>query len=296
MERVRKLVNANTVYAKGYTGRKIRIALLDTGVAEHKDLQGRIAVFCDFINGKTRPYDDNGHGTHIAGILCGDGSCSRGRWAGMAPRAELVVLKILDEKGNGSTAIALQALEWIKRHKDEYNIRLMNFSIGYLPGVNMGDQKKLLEMIDELWDMDLMIVTAAGNNGPGIKTVTVPGISRKVVTVGASDDRIYNSSYLKSGYSGSGPTACCIVKPEILAPGTNIRSLSHIKDGYAIKSGTSMAAPVVCGALALAFEKDPYLTPALLKLQLYESVSRKKVENHRRCWGILDVDNLIDMI
>lgn len=296
MERVRKLVNADRVYRRGYTGRKIRIALLDTGVARHPDIEGRIVVFRDFVNGQKNAYDDNGHGTHIAGILCGNGRESDGRLAGMAPKAELIVLKVLDEKGNGSTAITLRALEWLKNHKEEYNIRLLNFSIGYLPGVNMQDQKRLLDVVDELWDMDLMVVTAAGNNGPGSRTVTVPGISRKVVTVGAGDDRINPNSYLKSGYSGQGPTDCCIVKPEILAPGTNIKSLSHKGSGYAVKSGTSMAAPVVCGALALAFEKDPGLTPALLKLQLYESVRREQEEMGRICWGTLDVDNLVEML
>lgn len=296
MDRVKKIVNANRVYQMGYTGRRIRIALLDTGVAKHPDIEGRVVAFRDFVNGKRIAYDDNGHGTHIAGILCGDGRACGGMLSGMAPRAELVVLKVLDERGNGSTAIALRALEWLKQHKEDYNIRLLNFSIGYLPGVNLQDQKRLLNVVDELWDMDVMVVTAAGNNGPGSRTVTVPGISRKVVTVGASDDRVHKSAYLKAGYSGQGPTDCCIVKPEILAPGTNIRSLSNNGNGYAVKSGTSMAAPVVCGALALAFERDPGLTPALLKLQLYESVRREQGEMERKCWGTLDVDNLIEML
>ena len=102
--------------------------------------------------------------------------------------------------------------------------------------------------------------------------MTIPGISRKVLTVGSSDDDTYDRGrkVLKTGYSGRGPTACCIVKPEILAPGTGITSCSKDKSGYQVKSGTSMAAPVVSGALALAFEKYPSFTPAEMKLRLYE--------------------------
>lgn len=296
MNRVKKLVHADKVYQDGYTGKRIRIALLDTGISPHTDLADRPVIFRDFVNGRKKAYDDNGHGTHIAGILCGSGRASGGEISGMSPKAELVVLKVLDEKGNGSTEIAMRALEWIRKQQDKYDIRLLNFSVGYLPGVNMGDQQKLLESVDELWDNGIAVVTAAGNNGPRARTVTVPGISRKVITVGASDDGIYRTGGLPQGYSGRGPTGCCIVKPEILAPGTNIRSLSHRNNGYVTKSGTSMAAPVVCGAMALALEKNPDLTPALLKLHLYESVVHMEGESQRKSWGMLHVDHLLEMI
>lgn len=83
-----------------------------------------------------------------------------------------------------------------------------------------------MELLEQLWDDGVTVVTAAGNNGPGAGTVTAPGISRKVITVGASDDRS-SPGERRGGYSGSGPTGCCIMKPEILAPGTNIVSLDH---------------------------------------------------------------------
>lgn len=296
MERVRRLVHAKEVYRRGYTGRGIRIALLDSGVAEHTDLKGRIVGFVDFVNGRKNAYDDHGHGTHIAGIMCGDGTNSEGRFAGIAPRAELVVLKILDERGGGSTETALEALRWLEKNYERYHIRLLNFSVGFLPGGQFEDQKKLLRQIDRLWDLGIAVVAAAGNNGPRKKTVTVPGISRKVITVGSSDDLSPRSFQLKRGYSGRGPTGCCIVKPEILAPGTNIVSLSNRKDGYVTKSGTSMAAPVVSGALALALEKDSSLTPALLKLQLFESVVHEEEDSGQRCWGTLHVDRLVGRI
>ncbi len=296
MDRVRRLIHTEETCRQGYSGKHVRVALLDTGAAAHPDLEGRIAVFRDFVNGREQMYDDNGHGTHVAGIICGSGAASRGRYAGVAPQAELIVLKVLDADGNGSTDIAIRALKWIEEYREAYHIRLLNFSMGYMPGIGRERQQMLLHAVDGLWDAGIAVVSAAGNNGPGRGTVTVPGISRNVITVGAGDDRMYRSRHLGYGYSGCGPTECCIVKPEILAPGTNIRSLDAQTGGYTVKSGTSMAAPVVCGALALALEKEPMLSPAIIKLQLFESVDREPAEFFQNCWGFLNVDNLLKML
>lgn len=293
MRRVKEIVAAKQVYASGYSGRKIRIALLDTGAtAEHPDLKGRIIYFRDFVSERTDCYDNNGHGSHIAGILCGTGVSSKGIYSGMAPGAELIVLKVLDEDGNGEVKDVMKALAWIEQNWKKYNIRLLNFSVGFVPGALMKEQQVLLEKIDELWDLGVMVITAAGNNGPKCQSVTVPGISRKVVTVGASDDMSWNRDN-KAGYSGRGPTRCCIVKPEILAPGTRINSVCHKTNGYIEKSGTSMAAPVVCGAMALAFEKSPELTPAALKLLLYKTVKHMPKQSYEKAWGLLQVDALM---
>ncbi len=290
MERVKRQVNAREVYRRGLTGKGVRIALLDTGVSVQEALKNRVIYFYDYINHKNTCYDDNGHGTHIAGILCG-GRTENGTVVGMAPQAELLVFKILDHKGNGNTEKALRALDWIINNHTAWNIKLLNFSMGYLPNANPSVQKELLNKLERLWDEGVTIVTAAGNNGPEENTITVPGVSRKLITVGSSDDLENN----KSGYGGRGPTSCCIVKPEVLAPGTDIRSLG-LKEGQSQrKSGTSMSAPIVCGALALALERKPDLQPVELKLLLFDSVSRKN-KNIGSSWGILNVDNLIKML
>ena len=290
MKRVKKEVNAKDVYRDGYTGKGIRIALLDTGVAPLRGLRDRIVFFKDYINHKKKTYDDNGHGTHIAGILCG-GLDKNNQMIGMAPQAELFVFKILDKNGNGSTKKAIQALEWIEQNHKKYQIRILNFSMGYLSNANPKSQKTLIDKLEKLLDEGVVVVTAAGNNGPKENSITVPGISRKVITVGSSDD-VYETS---KSYSGRGPTECCIVKPEILAPGTGIQSYG-LRDGeMETKSGTSMSVPIVCGAIALALEKNPYLQSAEIKMLLYDTVS-EKIKNLSPSWGILDVDNLIKML
>ena len=205
----------------------------------------------------------------------------------------MIVLKVLDRNGNGNTKRVLEALDWVEKNKAIYQIRILNFSVGFLPGADDEDQKLILDKLERLWDDNVVVVAAAGNNGPREGTVTVPGISRKIITVGASDDTGQGRN-MPHGYSGRGPTGCCIVKPEITAPGTNILSLDHRGNYYVKKSGTSMATPVVCGALALALQKKPSLRPEELKLDLYLSARRQ--EKSAAAWGILDVDNLIDLI
>lgn len=295
MNRIRTAIYADKTFKSGYSGKNIGIALLDSGIARHSDISERITVFRDFVYHKEDPYDDNGHGTHVAGILSGNGTASEGKLCGIAPQANLIALKVLDAEGNGETEDVLKALAWVDDHQKIYNIRLLNFSVGFLPSANYLEQQKLIASLEELWDKGVMVVTAAGNRGPRERTVTVPGISRKILTVGASDDDLPASSHMKRGYSGNGPTGCCIVKPEILAPGTRVLSCSNLDNGYVHKSGTSMAAPVVCGALALAFERFPSMTPAQMKLRLHETVQPKGVEIHRNCWGILNVDNLMGL-
>lgn len=288
MNRVKQLVHAQNVYHQGYTGKNIRIAVLDTGVFRHRDLRGNIAGFFDFVGGRIACYDDNGHGTHVAGIICGNGKLQ-----GMAPQAQLISLKVLDREGGGETHRVLKALEWVEKNYRRYQLRILNFSVGFLPGAGDEEQQQIMDMLEHLWDMGITIVTAAGNNGPAQGSITVPGISRKVITVGASDDS-NPGMHMPRGYSGKGPTECCIIKPEILAPGTGIVSLSNRGNHYVKKSGTSMATPVVCGALALALQKKPYLRPEELKLKLYESA--EDMGEKITSWGMLHVDNLIRLV
>lgn len=297
MNYVKQAVHADNVYKYGLSGKNVTVAIMDTGIAMHRDFDNRILVFRDFCEGRRECYDDNGHGTHVAGIIAGSGgnSVTDGRpvYGGIAPQAGIVMLKVLDRAGNGKTEQVLAGIRWLREHRDAYQIRLLNISVGMLPNAGAQEQRALLAAVDGLWDAGIAVVAAAGNNGPRENTVTIPGISRKIITVGSADDGGNVTGGLGRGYSGAGPTECCILKPEILAPGTNIMSCSRDKTGYVKKSGTSMAAPVVTGALALVLEKYPYLTPAELKLRLYERAYPRGEHIGKKCWGVLHVDYLL---
>ncbi len=298
MNRVKKLIHTDYAYKSGLSGRKTVVAVMDTGIVAHPDFEDRIVAFQDFCNGRRGLYDDNGHGTHVSGIIAGNGGQSRDRrgicvYSGIAPRAEIILLKVLDERGNGSTAKVLEGIDWLLRNHRKYHIRLLNISVGMLPDAGKKEQQELLAAVDEVWDHGILVVAAAGNNGPKENTVTIPGISRKILTVGSSDDESAEGGRLGRGYSGKGPTECCIIKPEILAPGTGIVSCSGTGRGYQVKSGTSMAAPVVTGALALAFERYPHLEPAEMKLRLYERAYPRGEQLGKKAWGMIHADNLV---
>lgn len=275
MKNVKKTINAKNVYLNNVSGKNIRIAILDTGTYMHEDIYKNIICFKDYLNYKESPYDDNGHGTHICGIIAGKN--------GIAPNADIISIKVLDEKGNGTANEMIYGLHWIKKNLEKWNIRIINISVGFMSGADHKKQIDILALINELWDLGVVIVAAAGNNGPNPFSVTVPGIARKIITVGSSDD---NSRH----YSGVGPTNCCIVKPEILAPGTKIYSCARDKKGYVSKSGTSMAAPVVTGAIALALSVNPNLTPVQIKLLLYKTVDKTT----KYCWGLINIDRFVE--
>ena len=116
MDRVREKLHADAVYQSGITGRGVTVAILDTGICAHPDFDRRIVAFCDFVNGKQNMYDDASHGTHVAGIIAGNGFSSQGILKGMAPGCRIVALKILDKKGNGDKNSLLNACSWIKNN------------------------------------------------------------------------------------------------------------------------------------------------------------------------------------
>lgn len=301
MERVKRVIHCTRAYKMGLSGKNITVAVMDTGIAPHPDFGSRILCFADFCQKKISVYDDNGHGTHVAGIIGGSGKMSandRGIriLSGVAPRVNFVILKVLDNKGNGITSHVLQGMDWLLKNKEKYQVKILNISVGMVATAKKAEQENLLQAVDEAWNRGIMVVTAAGNNGPKENSVTIPGISRKVLTVGSWDDAMTVSSgnrKLTQGYSGFGPTECCIVKPEVLAPGTNIKSCSRDAKGYTVKSGTSMAAPVVSGAAALAYQRHFDYTPADMKLKFYESVYPRGEQIGRKCWGMLHIDNLV---
>lgn len=295
MNHARENIHCQDAYRLGLTGKGVGVAILDTGVYMHRDLENRIAGFKDILKKRTVPYDDNGHGTHIAGIIGGSGIASSGRYQGIAPGCSLVAVKVLDQKGNGYASDVLAGLRWICRYGREYGIRIINISVGSFTRRGMSEDSALVRGVDAAWDAGFVVVVAAGNNGPGSHTITTPGISRKVITVGCSDDdrEVDVAGSRMVDYSGRGPTSACICKPDIVAPGSGIVSCAPRPGGYRIKSGTSMSTPVVAGALALLLEKYPEMNNRDVKLRLRERAVDLGLPRNQQGWGLLDVGKLV---
>lgn len=318
MNRVGDVIESDWAFQRNIYGSGIGVAILDTGIALHKDfIEGgnRVIAFQDFINHRVDPYDDNGHGTHVAGIIGGNGYSSKGKYKGIAPECNFISVKVLDHRGDGNISDVLAGLQWIIDHRLKYNIRVVNISVGTSSRDNLDENSLLVQGVNAVWDNDIVVVVAAGNNGPGPMSISTPGISRKVITVGSSDDNItaevYGSGKSKD-YSGRGPTPFCIKKPDIVAPGSNIiscnisRYSSRLKSSeprqtmsdspmmYTIKSGTSMATPVVSGAIALLLSAKPSMTNREVKLKLRESAVDLGQHWEKQGWGLLNIKRLLE--
>ena len=263
-----------------YTGKGIGVCILDTGIYEHIDFTGRIWAFYDFLAFKRRPYDDNGHGTHVAGLVAGDGTASMGKYRGAAPGCGIIALKVLDRYGTGSQDDVLRALRWIREYRQQYRIRVVNISVGTTCN-SKRNHARLLESVEQLWDEGVVVVAAAGNQGPRPGSITAPGSSKKVITVGSSD--LLEG---RSAISGRGPTEECVCKPDIVAPGNKIMSCVPGKPySYGVKSGTSMSTPLVTGAIACALEKNPALTNTDIKTMLMNSADDMGLPQNQQGWG-----------
>ena len=130
MERVRKMIRAAAQDVFPYTGKGVTAAILDSGIAMHPDIRKNVAAFYDFVDGQKTPYDDSGHGTHVAGCLCGNGFCSGKKYAGLAPDCRIVACKVLDEKGEGCAEDMIRAIRWCIQTKELYGTRILSLSVG----------------------------------------------------------------------------------------------------------------------------------------------------------------------
>lgn len=294
------IFHLSQIYSRGITGKGIAAAVLDTGIYEHEDFRfpkNRICCFRDFINGKNMPYDDNGHGTHVSGIVASGGFGSGTKRIGIAPEAEIAALKVLDEKGSGKISTMMQAIDWLLQNYRRFGIRIVNISVG-MPVKNWRDPQRdpLVQKVEELWDAGLTVVVAAGNEGPGQYTITSPGVSRKVITVGALEE----GTSQKRGfgrmvhYSGCGPVpGTCVCKPDVIAPASDILSCDNHRGAYRRRSGTSMATPVVTGVIALLLSAQPWLTNLDVKIRLMETGIDCGISKNRQGWGMINPAGLL---
>ena len=293
-----------------YDGSGIGIAVIDSGITNNGEFGSRIVYSQNFVSGQTSTTDPYGHGTHVAGILAGNGANSTGStfsktFLGVANNAKLVNLRVLDQAGSGTDSAVIAAIQQAIQLKSTYNIRIINLSLGR--GVfGSYAQDPLCQAVETAWKAGILVVVAAGNDGrnnaagtSGYSTINAPGNDPYVITVGAmkpmgTPDR---ADDLIASYSSKGPTLFDhVVKPDIVAPGNQVISTlsstsatlftsqnsvptnyySNIgstaaSSAYFKLNGTSMAAPIVSGAAALMLQKSPNLTPDQIKARLMKT-------------------------
>lgn len=290
------------IYSRGITGKGITAAVLDTGIYPHGDFLkpvNRIRCFHDFVNGRREAYDDNGHGTHVSGIIASAGTLADGIRIGVAPEASIAALKVLDRSGSGKMASMIRAIDWLLYHYEEYGIRIVNISVGTpVKDMRNPENDTMVRKVEELWDAGLIVVVAAGNEGPNQYTITSPGVSRKVITVGAREEHTYIRRGKKQEvrYSGCGPVpGTCVCKPDVVAPGSHILNCDNQAGKYKRRSGTSMATPVVSGVIALLLSAEPWLTNLDIKVRLMETSLDCGEPKNRQGWGVLNPAGLFGL-
>lgn len=265
-------------------GQGVTVAVVDSGINAHNDLSGRIVVANEFSGNTTNTQDGFGHGTHIAGIIGGNGKDSGGKYIGVAPKVKLVNVKVSDDRGAASMSDVIAGLQWVYQNKANYNIRVVNLSL--VSSVPESYHTSPLDAaVEILWFNGIVVVVSGGNSGlenPG--HLYPPANDPFVITVGAVNTWSTNdtSDDVIAVYTAYGVTESGFAKPDLVAPGTGLVStlassaaqlaIAHptyrVSNTYLRMSGTSMAAPVVAGAVALLLQDEPTLTPDQVKYRL----------------------------
>lgn len=316
---VRALLNVATpsIYASNVirnnttlTGAGVKIAVIDTGIHPHDDLAGRIKGFKDFINNRPGPYDDNGHGTHCAGDAAGNGAMSSGKYKGPAPEATLIGVKVLDKLGSGSLETVMEGVQWCIDNKNALGIDIISMSLG--SSANSAYQNEnddpMVQIVEAAWDAGIVVCVAAGNDGPYKNTIASPGISDKVITVGAMDDlnTVTREGDKIASFSSRGPTMYKVTKPDVVVPGVNIISLrspnsyidklqksARVDQDYITLSGTSMATPICAGVVALMLQNNRNLSPNEVKEALMENADKWGDDPNTYGEGYINAENAI---
>tara|TARA_B100000902_G_scaffold389553_1_gene436905 strand:- start:1862 stop:3688 length:1827 start_codon:yes stop_codon:yes gene_type:complete len=313
--------HVDTVWDFGYTGEGISIAIIDTGIDPlHVGLNDfdddpstadpKVVAFYDALDGsgddgsgETEPYDDQGHGSHCAGISAGTGAVGEGPlsdgstpYRGVAPGASLVGVKVLDGGGSGSFAEVMKGMEWTIDNQIKYNIRAASMSLGgvWFVELTQEQEERITHLANEMVAAGISLMIAAGNSG-GYGTIGTPGAAKDVITVGSTED-----SKELAVYSSKGPTHEGQIKPNVAAIGSAVMSVeANSGNGYASYSGTSMATPMVAGMAALLLQANPDLQPLMVRSILestaeYRWLSHPVRPNNDYGWGFVLMDAALE--
>ncbi|WP_066055761.1 PA14 domain-containing protein [Robertmurraya korlensis] len=256
-------INAPNAWTSSITGKGIKVAVLDSGISPHEDLQ--VAGGVSFVSYTSSYYDDNGHGTHVAGVI-GAKRNSIGV-VGVAPDASIYSVKVMDQNGEGYLSDLIAGVDWaISNKMDIINLSISSPNGSYL----------LKQSVDKAYNSGLLVVAAAGNNGKSDgsgDTVEYPAKYSSVIAVSATD-----SNDKRGSFSATGDTV------EVAAPGVSILS-TYPTNMYVTMSGTSMATPFVAGNLALLKQVYPSYTNQQLRELLQTTVKDIGVSGRDAFYG-----------
>ncbi|MET7620796.1 S8 family serine peptidase [Streptomyces sp. NPDC005408] len=289
LDRSTKQIGADLAWAAGFDGKGTKVAVLDTGAdAEHPDLKGRIAASKNFTDSATDG-DHQGHGTHTISTVGGSGAASGGKKKGVAPGAELLNGKVLNDGGSGAASWIIAGMQWAVDNKAD----VVSMSLGSAEPTDCTDPMSVAA--EELaQNKGTLFVIAAGNSGPALNTVSSPGCAPSVLTVGAVDRDDSTASFSSRGPAPFTHT----LKPEIAAPGVAISAAAAGGRGvyaYQTMSGTSMATPHVAGAAAIVKQRHPDWTAQQIKAALVSSAKATVPGDVRATGGgRLDVKAAVD--
>jgi serine protease AprX len=276
-------VGAPVAWRAGFTGRGVTLAVIDTGIdSNHPDFDGRVVSVRDFT--MEAFIDSNGHGSLVAGIAAGSGAYSGGMYKGIAPDVLLLSGKVLKADGSGRMSDVMAAIEWAV----ELGVNIINLSLSTCSSSDGDDA--LCEICDRAVDAGVVVCAAVGNDGPNKRTVGSPGAARSVITVGA-----VTASGNVAEFSSRGPVGDDRMKPEIVAPGTDIISVrangtraGKPLDGfYTSATGTSMATPHVSGVVAILLEANRKASPQLIRESLYHTAIDLGLEEYSQGAGMV---------
>ena len=265
-----------------WQGQGVTVAVVDSGITKHYDLGKRLIGKVNMNQGFHDAADRYGHGTFVASLLAGDGKDSKNQYMGIAPKTNILNVRISDDQGMANESDVVTALQWVLENKALYNIRVANLSLN--SAVPQSYHTSPLDAACEiLWFNGIVVVVSAGNNGTN--TLNPPANDPFVITVGATDDRgtLSLDDDVIPSFSAFGLTEENAVKPELVAPGTNLvaylpenaktnigrwHKANMVNDKYFRMSGTSMSTPIVSGAVALLLQDEPSLNPDQVKYRL----------------------------
>jgi serine protease AprX len=288
----------------GVDGSDVGLCVVDTGIdAAHEQIAPRTVTFFDAVNGQTTPYDDHGHGTHVASIAAGDGvgGTSAATFVGVAPAADLYAAKVLDASGNGGNDQVVAGVDWCA---GKAGVGVISMSLGDTAG---GDGTDALSLaVDRTVGLGKVVVVAAGNSGDQPGTINAPGTARGAITVGAVSDHSspvgtarHDDGIWLAAFSSRGPTSDGRAKPDLVAPGVSVTAAQGgTSSGYATFSGTSMATPYAAGAVVLMREAASGATPVDIRAALTGTVLDVGASGRDNDYGagLLDVRAAVDAV